>query len=97
MIVVSVVLHSAVTGQTTEIARSVIHNTGGDHPIYGDYETFACRGRDKDALHQNMLDILGGTAKPIHRGQVCRHKRLKLHVWTLVLKSLLAMGYGDRS
>lgn len=48
MIVVSVILHSAVTGQTTELARAVIHNVGGTSTL-GDYEAFACRGRDKDA------------------------------------------------
>lgn len=94
MIVVSVMLHSAVTGETTELARSVIHNTGGDRN-YGDYEAFACRGRDKDALHKSMVSILIGETKPVYSGQVKHHKRLKLHVWTLVTKALIAMGYGE--
>lgn len=97
MIVVSVMLHSAVTGETTEIARTVIHNVGGD-ATNGDYEAFACRGRDKDALHKNMLAVIKGELPgyPIRHGRVNRHKRLKLHVWHLVAKALTSMGYGNQ-
>lgn len=69
MIVVSVILHSAVTGQTTELARAVIHNVGGTSTL-GDYEAFACRGRDKDALHDNMVAVLKKQTKPAHSGRV---------------------------
>lgn len=94
MIVVSVMLHSAVTGETTELARSVIHNVGGDNN-YGNYEAFSCRGRDKDTLHKSMVNILGATATPVHRGSIMHHNRRGLHVWVLVAKALAAMGYAN--
>jgi len=94
MIVVKVELHSAVTHQVTEIARAVIYNKGGDRN-YGDYGAVSCRGRDEETLKKSMLSILRGETKPVHRGEVKHHQRLRLHVWTLVTKALLAMGYGQ--
>lgn len=93
MIVVKVELHSAITGRVSEIARAVIHNTGGNRE-YGDYGAFTARGRDGDALKKSMLSILNGQSKPVHQGEVKHHARLKEHVWNLVAKSLKAMGYG---
>ncbi len=93
MIVVSVILHSAITGEVKEIARSVIHNVGGSSEL-GDYETFACRGRDKDALQASMISILRKVAKPVHTGRVEKHPRNSQHVWNLVAKALTSMGYG---
>ena len=93
MIVVSVILHSAITGEVKEIARSVIHNVGGSNEL-GDYETFACRGRDKDTLQSSMVSILRKKSKPVHEGRIERHPRNSQHVWNLVAKSLTAMGYG---
>lgn len=92
MIVVSVILHSAVTGEVKEIARSVIHNVGGTGK-HGDYESFSCRGRDKDALQSSMVSILRGQSEPVHKGRVEKHPRVEQHVWNLVAKSLTAMGY----
>lgn len=93
MIVVSVILKSAITGEATELARAVIHNVGGTDNL-GDYEAFACRGRDKDALHASMVAILQKTAKPVHQGRVEKHPRHSQHVWNLVAKALASMGYG---
>lgn len=93
MIIVSVLLHSAVTGETTELARAVIHNVGGTSTL-GDYEAFACRGRDKDALHDNMVAVLEKQTKPVRSGRIEKHPRQALHVWNLVAKALASMGYG---
>jgi hypothetical protein len=92
MLVVSVLLHSAITGKTTEIARSVIHNVGGSGKL-GDYETFSCRGRDAETLQKSMVSVLRNEATPVHKGRVEKHRRLEEHVWNLVAKSLTAMGY----
>lgn len=92
MIVIKVELHSAVTHQITELARTVIYNNGGTGTL-GDYKTFACRGRDAEALQKNMVAVLQG-ATPIHSGEVLKHQRLTEHVLNLVAKSLTAMGYG---
>lgn len=94
MLVIKVELHSAITGRVSEIARSVIHNIGGNRD-YGDYGAFSCRGRDAEELQKSMLAILQLRQKPVHQGKVKHHARLKLHVWTLVTKALIAMGYGD--
>lgn len=95
VIVVKVELHSAIDGRVTELARSVIHNIGnGTNPNIGDYQAFACRGRDADTLDKSMMAILRGEAKPVHEGQVLHHPRLAQHVLNLVAKALTAMGYG---
>ena len=94
MIVVKVELHSAISGQVSEIARAVIHNTGGTH-TKGDYQALTMRGRDSEALHKSMVSILRGQTKAVHVGEVKNHARLQLHVWHLVAKALTAMGYGE--
>jgi hypothetical protein len=93
MIVVKVELHSAVTGRTTELARAIIHNVGGN-TTYGNYEAFTCRGRSAADLSRSMKAIFTGEQQAVHRGKVENHPRLSQHVWNLVAKSLTAMGYG---
>lgn len=84
MIVVKVELHSAITGQVTELARMVIDNIGGTR-TKGDYR---CRAYRKGSpLHPLKRNI-------IREGQVDGHRRLAEPVWNLVAKALGKMGYG---
>lgn len=93
MIVVRVELWSAITGKRSEIARAVIHNTGGTK-TKGDYGVVTMRGRDAETLEANMWAVLKGEAKPVHQGEVKGHARLREHVLNLVAKGLAAAGYG---
>lgn len=84
MIVVKVELHSAVTGDVTELARMHMSNTGEGTATRSDYlgETFI--GRTTAALNRHTVS---------KRGDVRGHRRLDLHVWNLVAKMLNSMGY----
>lgn len=85
MLVVRVELHSAVTGETAEIARMIIHNKGGTKTS-GDYGVMVYRGRDKESLDRRTVN---------RSGEVNGHPRLREHVWNLVLKALVAAGYKE--
>lgn len=85
MIVVRVELHSAVTGKVTELARMHVANVGGTAQL-GDYDVAVLRGRSRAALDQLKVQ---------RRGRVEKYPRLKLHVWNLVLRALVAAGYGQ--
>ena len=89
MIVVKVELWSAITGETSEIARMTIDNIGGTQQR-SDYRTRTMRGRSLEALHKAML-----TNSFTREGKVLGHERLRLHVWNLVAKALAGMGYGE--
>lgn len=88
MLVVKVELWSAITGQNTEIARMMIHNTGGTSTT-GDYGVEVYRGRNEGSLHSAMVN-----RKPLKTGVVDKHPRLAEHVWNLVAKALTATGYN---
>lgn len=83
MIIVRVELHSAITGQVTEIARMGIANVGGTRER-GDYRCETYRGRDKAAL---------GARRSQRLGHVKNYPRLRIHVWHLVARALAAMNY----
>jgi hypothetical protein len=85
MIIVSVTLHSAVSGERTELARMVIANDGkgADAVCHYDGETY--RGRDGAALDRRVVQ---------RRGRVAGYRRNDLHVWNLVTFMLRNMGYG---
>jgi len=89
MIVIRVELWSAIDGQKTEIARAMIHNTGGGLKV-GNYHGETYRGRNRGALDRAM-----NRRAIIRTGAVIGHRRLDLHVWHLVAKMLSAMGYGQ--
>ena len=89
MIVVRVELHSAITGQVTELARATICNTGAGTAEIGHYEAATLRGRNSAALDAAQLN---GTVQ--RRGGVRNYPRQRLHVWNLVAEALHAMGYG---
>lgn len=86
MIIVRVELHSAINGQVTELARMHISNAGGDAQ-HGNYEVQTLRGRDRTALDRRVVQ---------RRGKVFRHARLALHVWHLVARALIAVGYAQQ-
>lgn len=84
MLVIRVELWSAGTGEKTEIARAHIANIGGDAKK-GDYKVQSFRGRSKEDLNQ---------LKTQREAFVFSHPRLSKHVWVLVCKALMAMGYA---
>jgi hypothetical protein len=90
MLVVRVELHSAITGETTEIARALIYNKGGTSNR-GDYNAMTFKGRDGQAW--TRADIKAAMDKPMRKGEVLDYPRKSLHVWNLVSRALTAMGY----
>jgi hypothetical protein len=84
VIVVRVELHSAVTGETRELARMIVDNVGGTKKR-GDYRCRTLRGRNPAAFDQRIVQ---------REGQVRNYPRLDLHVWNLVARALAGMGYG---
>lgn len=88
MIVVKVELWSAINGSKKEIARMMLHNTGGTHTL-GNYSGEIYKGRSKDVLEKAMIN-----RKPFKKGEVINHPRLSQHVWNLVAKMLNNLNYG---
>jgi len=84
MIIVRVELHSAVTKRVTEIARMKIANIGGTRAI-GHYHAETYRGRSSEQLSQ---------ARRQRAGSVRDYPRLRIHVWHLVARCLVAMKYA---
>lgn len=86
MIVVKVELHSARTGDVTELGKMIIANDGtqGNGSV-GDYDVKVGRkGQTDIQLWQ----------KPQRVGKVLGHRRLALSIWTLVAKALHTVGHG---
>lgn len=82
MIVVTVELHSAVTGKVTTLGQTVIFNVGtSSDGKLGDYGVSVGRKTDVG----NLAKI---TKEPLRRGIVRSHPRLAQNVWRLVLKAL---------
>lgn len=80
MLVISIELHSARTGERKLLGQTIIHNVGGTHTS-GDYEV--------EVGHKNDVGNLRKIhTKPLRKGQVFGHPRLSANVWTLVLKGL---------
>ena len=84
MIVVRVELHSAISGEVTEIARAYVDNIGGSMQS-GDYRVRTLNGRSERALDRGIVQ---------REGRVFGHARLREHVWNLVAKALSSCGYG---
>jgi hypothetical protein len=85
MIIVSVILASAIDGSSQELARMYISNEGGD-ATFGDYGVEILKGRSSEAF---------GRRQVLKRGKVLRHPRQREHVWNLVAKALMGLGYGE--
>lgn len=98
MIIVKVELHSAVTGKTTELARMMIANVGGTD-AKGNYECVTYRGKSKDALDKAQMahHVSNGQKGFTRTGEVKDHPRWAEHVWNLVAKALVGMGYGEKA
>jgi hypothetical protein len=89
MIVVKVELWSAVDGSKQELARMSIDNIGCSANMQvGDYRTRTMRGRSTAQLDRWQVQ---------REGKVVGHRRLALHVWNLVAKALVGLGYGQES
>ncbi len=76
MIVVKIELHSAITGEVSEIGRTYIDNVGGTQDR-GDYRVRVCR-RGNEAIPRN----------PARMGAVTNYPRLSYNVWRLVIRAL---------
>lgn len=87
MIVVRIELHSANTGEVTEIGVMRIANVGGNHK-HGDYEVRVQR-RNERAL-PGPADFEGWEAPLTRRGHVLHYPRLSYNVWRLVARALRA-------
>lgn len=84
MIVVRVELHSAITREVTEIARMHIRNRGGTEDL-GDYAVDTVRGRTREQLDRGAC---------VRSAEVNGYPRLRIHVWHLVARALIAMNYA---
>jgi len=77
MIVVKVELHSARTGQVTELGRMVVSNNGGSqNAARSDYTARVCRKGSTDFM------------KPLRTGEVKDWPRKSYNVWRLVTRAL---------
>ena len=86
MLVVSVELHSAITGQVTEIARMHIANDGTGIGRLGHYDVKSLRGNTEKQLNKRT---------PQRQARVLNYPREELHVWNLVARALERLGYGQ--
>jgi hypothetical protein len=84
MIIVSVTLHSAVTGLKTELARMHISNDGTGNREIGHFDVLTLRGRDTAALDRHIAE---------RAAYIQNYSRQDEHIWNLVARSLRAMGY----
>lgn len=84
MIVVTITLHSAITGRQTELGRLIISNDATGTPTHGNYDVRLGR---KGASLERILSA------PQRRGRVERHARNALSVWVLVAKALASLRF----
>ena len=87
MIVVRIELHSAVTRKVTEIGRMTIANIGGTDER-GDYRVATNLGRSAAQLDRNQVTRCS---------EVHNYPRQTIHVWHLVARALIAMGYAGKA
>lgn len=81
MIVVKIELHSAVTGQITEIGRAIVCNVGGTQRR-GDYRVAVAR--------RGVTDNRQILVSPQRAGEVKNYPRLAYNVWRLIARAVLA-------
>lgn len=87
MIVVSVTLHSAVTGEKTELARMHICNVEKERKTLRNYFCRVLRGRSTQQLDTNQVQ---------REALVENWPSEQVHIWNLVAAALRNMGYGPR-
>lgn len=81
MIVVKVELHSAVTGEVTEIGRTYIANDGTGTRERGNYKVKVCR--------KNSYNYSGwNSVKAAREGEVKDYPRLTYNMWRLIIRAL---------
>lgn len=91
ILVVRVELHSAITGEISEIARMIIANDGGGTKERGNYWARAAKGTvAKD--HMIPAAIMHDSRKLRHV-EVKDYPRLSKHVWNLIARVLTAMEF----
>lgn len=82
MIVVTVELHSAITGAKTVLGKAIIHNVGTfGNGSRADYAVKVGNKNDVDDLKKVY-------AKPQRTGEVLHYPRLSYNVWRLVIRAL---------
>ena len=91
MLVIKIELHSANTGQVTELGRMLIANEGGDAKL-GDYSVHVLR-RGSIKVAPRLSEYLGPLGavkfKGTQRwGEVKNYPRLSYNVWRLVSRAL---------
>lgn len=86
MLVVKVELHSAITGEVTEIGRMLIANDGTSRdPDRGDYNVKVGR--------RGVTDDRKIWMKPHRTGKVLNYPRLAYSVWVLVARALQSVKF----
>lgn len=85
MIIVTVQLHSAITGEKQELARMTICNEGDGTPEHGNYIAATFVGRSSADLDRRRVS---------HMGRVKNYPRKAKHVWNLVARCLQEMSYS---
>jgi hypothetical protein len=86
VIIVRVELHSARTGEVTELARMHICNQGGGGPLRA-YDVRTLRGRGAAQLDHGHVQ---------RKDSVTNWPAEEMHVWNLVHEALSRMHYGRR-
>ena len=91
MLVLKLELHSARTGEITEIGRTIIANVGGSSEL-GNYLCKVARKQPDGSEYSNTTVW----KKPLRTGTVTSYPRLRYNVWRLVIRSLLAAFPEER-
>ncbi|UAT28866.1 hypothetical protein PP753_gp27 [Dinoroseobacter phage vB_DshP-R7L] len=82
MLVLKLELHSARTGEITEIGRTIIANVGGTSEK-GNYVCKVARKRNEFTNKDTWYE-------PLRTGDVKNYPRLSYNVWRLVIRALLS-------
>lgn len=93
MLVVRVELHNSNTGSSTEIARALIYNSGGTDER-GDYQAFVFRAHCKRRWSRKDFAKALKDGRSMRKARVTGYPRRSLHVWHLIARSLIALGYN---
>lgn len=91
MLIAKVELHSAITGQVTEIARMIIANDGTGTGKTGNYWGRAAKGRTSEPM---IPAAIVRESRKLRHAEVKGYPRTRLHVWNLVARMLSAMRYA---
>lgn len=90
MIVVTIELHSAVTGGKQLLGRAIIANDGTAlSGKVGNYDVAVARKPDADNLAKTW-------AQPLRKARVENYPRLSYNVWRLIVRALLAAFPEER-